>query len=95
MTTKLAGLPTRFLPFNKGNGGAAGNPSAADGHQTAYLWEEVWERDSFLDVLGRYMVGTKDKKGKLTGYLFPRYHQLEVTRKLLQAVAKRARARST
>lgn len=88
MTTKLEGLATRFLPFNKGNGGAAGNPPSADGHGTAYLWEEVWERDSFLDILGRYMVGVKDKKGKLTRYLFPRYHQLEVTRKLLRAVAE-------
>ena len=88
MTTKLAGLTTRFLPFNKGDDGAAGNPPAADGHQTTYLWNEVWERDSFLDILGRYMVGQKDKKGKLTSYLFPRYHQLEVTRKLLRAVAE-------
>ena len=87
MTTKLASKATRFLPFNKGNDGAAGNPPATEGHQTTYLWDEVWERESFLDILGRYMVGVKDKKGKLTGYLFPRYHQLNVTRKLLRAVA--------
>lgn len=88
MTTKLAGMATRFLPFNKGNDGASGNPPAADGHQTTYLWDEVWERESFLDILGRYMVGVKDKKGKLTTYLFPRYHQLNVTRKLLHTVAE-------
>jgi type I restriction enzyme R subunit len=87
MTTMLRGPATTFLPFNKGNNGAAGNPPS-EGHPTAYLWEEVWEREGFLDILGRYMVGRKDTKGKLTSYLFPRYHQLAATRKLLQAVTK-------
>ena len=85
MATLLRGPATTFLPFNKGNNGAAGNPSSS-GHPTAYLWEEVWEREGFLDILGRYMVGKKDAKGKLTSYLFPRYHQLDATRKLVEAV---------
>jgi len=87
MTTRLAGPATRFLPFNKGDRGAAGNPPSDSGHRTSYLWEEVWERESFLEILGRYLVTEKDPKTKkLTRYLFPRYHQLAVTRKLLQAV---------
>ncbi len=85
MTTLLRGAATNFLPFNRGNHGAAGNPPSG-GHPTAYLWEQVWEREGFLDILGRYMVGRKDAKGKLTSYLFPRYHQLDATRKLLTAV---------
>ncbi len=87
MTTLLRGKATTFLPFNKGNAGAAGNPPS-DGHPTAYLWEEVWEREGFLDILGRYMVGKKDAKGKLTSYLFPRYHQLAAMRNLLRAVTE-------
>ena len=86
MTTRLAGPATRFLPFNKGDHGAAGNPPSPSGHRTSYLWEEVWERESFLDILGRYLVTEKDDKKKLTRYLFPRYHQLDATRKLLNAV---------
>ena len=86
MTTRLAGPATRFLPFNKGDNGGAGNPPSPSGHRTSYLWEEVWERESFLDILGRYLVTEKDDKKKLTRYLFPRYHQLDATRKLLHAV---------
>ena len=86
MTTRLAGPATRFLPFNKGDNGGAGNPPSPSGHRTGYLWEEVWERESFLDILGRHLVTEKDDKKKLTRYLFPRYHQLDATRKLLNAV---------
>ncbi len=86
MTTRLAGPDTRFLPFNKGDNGAAGNPVNPNGHRTAYLWEEILERDSWLEILGRYMVGTRDKKKQLTGVIFPRFHQLDATRKLRQAI---------
>eukprot|EP00752_Nemacystus_decipiens_P000235 g235.t1 len=86
MTTKLEGAATRFLPFDRGDGGAAGNPPNPDGHRTAYLWEEVWERSSWLELLGRYIVAKKDKKKKLTEWIFPRYHQLDATRKLVGAV---------
>lgn len=88
MTTKLEGKATKFLPFNRGNQGAAGNPPSPNGHPVSYLWEEVWERESFLDILARYLVGKKDKKGKLTAYLFPRYRQLAATRKVVRAVAE-------
>ncbi|MHB1702452.1 MAG: type I restriction endonuclease subunit R, partial [Acidobacteriaceae bacterium] len=87
MTTRLEGAATRFLPFNKGDNGAAGNPANPhDGHRTAYLWEEVWERESWLEILGRYLVAQKDKKKQIKEIIFPRYHQLDATRKLLAAV---------
>jgi len=87
MVTRLSGPSTSFLPFNKGDHGAAGNPvNPAGGHRTAYLWEEVWQKDSWLEILGRYFVGEKDDKRQLKAYLFPRYHQLDATRKLQDAV---------
>ena len=86
MATQLIGPLTTFLPFNKGNAGGKGNPPNPQGHPTAYLWEEVWQRDSWLEIIGRYMVGVKDNKKKLTRYVFPRYHQLDATRKLRAAV---------
>lgn len=86
MTTRLEGPETRFLPFNLGNNGAAGNPINPAGHPTAYLWEQIWERESWLEIIGRYMIGTKDHKRQLSGFLFPRYHQLDATRKLRAAV---------
>jgi len=87
MVTRLAGAATRFLPFNKGDGGASGNPpNPAGGHRTAYLWEEVWQRDSWLEILGRYLVGEKNDKRQLKAYIFPRYHQLDATRRLQDAV---------
>ena len=86
MTTKLAGPATRFLPFNKGDAGGAGNPLNEHGHRTAYLWEEVWERESWLEVIGRYLVAQRDTKRAIRGLIFPRYHQLDATRKLRAAV---------
>jgi type I restriction enzyme R subunit len=86
MTTQLAGPATIFLPFNQGDHGAAGNPASPFGHPTAYLWEEVWARESWLDILGRYLVAQKDDKGQIKRILFPRYHQLDVTRKLTAKV---------
>jgi type I restriction enzyme R subunit len=90
MTTCLEGPRTQFLPFNQGSdpGGpdcGAGNPVMA-GHRTAYLWEEVWERQSWLEILGRYCIAERDKKKQIRRLVFPRYHQLAVTRLLLQAV---------
>jgi type I restriction enzyme R subunit len=90
-TTKLTGPSTTFLPFDVGDQGAAGNPPNPNGHPTAYLWEEVWARDSWLEILGRYLVATRDKKKKIERLVFPRYHQLDATRRLVDAVrAERA-----
>ena len=86
MVTKLSGAKTEFLPFNKGDHGASGNPVNPTGHRTAYLWEEVWQRESWLEILGRYFVAEKDDKRQLKTYLFPRYHQLDATRKIQAAV---------
>jgi type I restriction enzyme R subunit len=52
------GPDKRFLPFNKGDDGDKGNPVNPNGHRTASLWDEVWQRDSLLEILGRYMVAT-------------------------------------
>lgn len=86
MTTRLAGASTRFLPFNLGRDGGAGNPPNPDGFATAYLWEQVWARDSWLEILGRYLIGKRDDKKRLTSVIFPRYHQLDATRKLVADV---------
>lgn len=87
MVTKLDGPATHFLPFNLGNDGAAGNPvNKAGGHRTAYLWEQVWQRESWLEILGRYLIAKRDKKKEIEQIIFPRYHQLDVTRKLQAAV---------
>lgn len=86
MTTKLAGPQTVFLPFNQGDLGGKGNPTPPFGHPTFYLWEQVWQRDSWLELLGRYLVTQRDDKKNIKSIIFPRYHQLDATRKLQAAV---------
>ena len=88
MVTKLAGPATVFLPFNQGDAGAAGNPVNPDGHRTAYLWEKVWAVDSWLEILGRYLIAQRDKKKQIERIIFPRFHQLDVTRAVQSAVLK-------
>jgi len=88
MTTKLAGKHTRYLPFNRGNNNGAGNPANKNGYRTSYLWEYVWTKNSFMDIIGKFLHlsveefefdGISKKKESI---IFPRYHQLEVVRKL-------------
>jgi type I restriction enzyme R subunit len=86
MVTRLDGPATVFLPFNQGDDGGAGNPLNHAGHRTAYLWEQIWARDSWLEILGRYLIAQRDKKKQITKVLFPRFHQLDATRKLQAAV---------
>jgi type I restriction enzyme R subunit len=100
MTTKLEGPATNFLPFNLGNEGGAGNPPSpltplpggegktSGGHRTAYLWQDVWDRDSWLEIIGRYLVTKRDEKQKIAGLIFPRFHQLDGTRKLIEAILR-------
>ena len=88
MTTHLKGGSTVFLPFNKGNVGGAGNPDNPDGFRTSYLWDEVWQKDSLLEIIAQYLqvVELEDDKGKKTGersLIFPRYHQLDAVRRLV------------
>ena len=96
MVTRLDGPATVFLPFNLGNEGAAGNPvNRAGGHRTAYLWERVWERESWLEIIGRYLMAQRNEKKQIKAVIFPRYHQLDVTRKLQVAVLEdRARGQA-
>lgn len=86
MTTKLAGPATTFLPFNRGNEGGAGNAPNPNGYATAYLWEEVWARESWLNILHRYLIGKRNDKKQLSAVIFPRYHQLDATRRLVADV---------
>ena len=89
MTTHLVGKHTRFLPFNQGHALGAGNPPNPDGHRTAYLWERVWSRDSWMDILGRFIHVEKPSKGSKARptVIFPRFHQWDAVRRL-QADAK-------
>ncbi|MBS0405082.1 MAG: type I restriction endonuclease subunit R [Proteobacteria bacterium] len=86
MATRLLGPATQFLPFNLGDAGGAGNPPYAAGHRTHYLWEQVWQRDSWLEIIERYLVTLRDDKKKTKAIVFPRYHQLDATRRLVQSV---------
>jgi type I restriction enzyme R subunit len=97
MTTRLAGSSTHFLPFNKGFKGNSGNPPDPEGrnYKTAYLWEEVLQRDSLLDLLARFLhlsveekTSDQGKKIRKETLIFPRYHQLEAVRSLLAAVVR-------
>ncbi|CAG0973651.1 Type I restriction enzyme EcoR124II R protein [Methanosarcinales archaeon] len=88
MTTKLDGLKTKYLPFNLGYNKGAGNPPNPDGYKTSYLWEYIWEKDSWMDILSRFLhlqVEEYKFEGKIfkqESILFPRHHQLDVVRKL-------------
>lgn len=89
MAPRLDGLATAFLPFNQGHAGGAGNPpnlTPGAGIATDYLWKSIWQRDSLLQILGRYLVPVKNARKQLVGWIFPRYHQLTVTRKIVAAV---------
>ena len=98
MTTKLAGNSTFFLPFNMGNGegvnAGAGNPTFKDKYSVSYMWEDILKKDTVLDLISKFIfIETKESKDELTGktkksenVIFPRYHQLDVIRKLLADV---------
>ena len=90
-TTHLDGAGTRFLPFNKGKFGGAGNPPVSPtqaGYATSYLWEETWACDSVLELVRRFIheVEEEDDNGRKTGkrfLIFPRYQQLDCVRRLV------------
>ena len=88
MTTRLAGRSTQFLPFNLGCDGGAGNPINPAGHRTAYLWERVWARDAWLDLLCRFIHVERPDHGTVTErkaaewVIFPRYHQWDCVLRL-------------
>lgn len=90
-TTKLESSGTRFFPFNKGYKNGAGNPPAKDytTYRSAYFWEEILQIDSWTEIIGRYIHLQKEeytvegKKYYKEAMLFPRFHQLDVVRKLI------------
>ncbi|ABH00800.1 type I site-specific modification system restriction subunit (plasmid) [Rhodococcus jostii RHA1] len=95
MTTKLAGDKTHFLPFNRGSeDGGAGNPLNPNGSRTSYLWEQVLQRDAWLNILGRLMYIKHEsstdpisgKTSKSSTLRFPRFHQWEAVSELTAAV---------
>ncbi len=104
MTTRLAGDKTFFLPFNRGSNPddiqcGAGNPPHPSGYRTGYFWEDILERDSFMDILSNFMFIEKkeekaeDRYGRLSiqtkeTIIFPRYHQLDSVRKLAGIAGK-------
>ena len=93
MTTRLRGKETDFLPFNRGNHHRAGNPPVEENWKTHYLWDEVLQADSLLEILQRFMhLEVKERrvqtdKGMRTvrkeTMIFPRYHQLDSVRRLV------------
>ena len=94
MTTRLAKDKTFFLPFNKGAGTGAGNPIApGKDYRSQYLWEDIWQRDSLLELVQRFIhLQVEEKTDPNTGkkritetMIFPRFHQLRVVRRLIAA----------
>ena len=85
MTTKLEGKITSFLPFNKGHNHGAGNPPNPNGHKTAYLWEEVFTRESLANIIQHFVRLDKTSKTPLAKrtLFFPRYQQMDVVRSLI------------
>jgi type I restriction enzyme R subunit len=89
--THLKGKTSWFLPFNQGWNDGAGNPPNPNGLKTDFLWKRILTRAGLTDILENYaqVVETKDAKtGKRKAVqIWPRYHQLDVVRQLLAAVA--------
>ena len=95
VATRLAGDDTQFLPFNIGSNGpglsgGAGNPPAQpDSYAVAYLWEQIWQRDSWLELLQRFVhIQAPARKGAKTNphtapRIFPRYHQWDAVQKMV------------
>lgn len=94
MTTKLDGMKTYFLPFNQGSNGAgkdggAGNPRTDDGsYVTSYIWKEVFQKDKMMDILQKFVSFQKGETKEKDKIIFPRYHQLDVVRKLIKDVSE-------
>lgn len=104
MTTQLQGGDTRFMPFNQGSNGAGnkggkGNPVNPEGYSTSYLWEEVLQRDSLLNLVHRFISHVKEREEVTNGsttktvikekLIFPRYHQYDVVNKIVADVKEK------
>lgn len=96
IATQLRGGDTRFLPFNVGSNGpgvsgAAGNPAPTPGdHAVAYLWEQIWERENWLEIIQRFVhIQGSDASGKrlnphTADRIFPRFHQWDAVTKMVR-----------
>ncbi len=88
MATKLEGEKTFWLPFNKGHNKGKGNPPNPNGYKTDYLWNEILIKDSWLDIIQRFIhlqteeIEIDGKTFKKEKMIFPRFHQLDAVRKL-------------
>jgi len=88
MTTKLAGKDTSFLPFNLGHNLDKGNPPDPNGHKTSYLWERVWAKEPWLDIIHRFIHVDRPERGSVSArraaekVIFPRYHQWDAVTKI-------------
>ena len=91
MTTELAGEKTSFLPFNLGYDEGAGNPPNPNGFKTAYFYEQILQRETWLNIVDRFIhlqkfeVTENGKKRQREAIIFPRYHQWDVVTKLIDA----------
>jgi len=104
MTTRLSGRDTLFLPFNQGQihdgHTAAGNPLNSDGHRTAYLWERILAKDSWMEILSSFAHLQRDEiyvGGRILPretLIFPRYHQLDAVRAIISDVRARGIGRN-
>jgi type I restriction enzyme, R subunit len=106
IATRLKGADTEFLPFNVGSNGAgraggAGNPrSVLDNYSVSYLWEEIWQRDNWLEILQRFVhvQGADKKTGKVSPHtsqrIFPRFHQWHAVRELVRDARDRGAGQS-
>lgn len=101
MTTELKGEYTRFLPFNQGSNGAGnpggkGNPKNDEGYPTSYIWERVFSVDSMIDLIAKFITITEEKEEKngksyiTKKIIFPRYHQYDVVKKILEDVKEKS-----
>ena len=100
MTTRLSDEKTYFLPFNQGSNGPGvaggkGNPDSGEGYATCYLWEEVLQRDSLMDLIQKFISYVKERETDSNGrivtkekLIFPRYHQYDVVKKIVSDVRK-------
>ncbi len=94
MTTKLAGDSTWFLPFNRGNDGAAGNPSSPDSdYPVSYLWRQVLQKDNWLSIFHRFVLLERKEEETAQGgirhkesIIFPRFHQWEAVTRMVDQV---------
>lgn len=92
MTTKLNGSKTYWLPFNKGANNGKGNPQNPNGYRTAYLWENILQKDSWMEIIQRFVhlqteeIEVDGKIYRKEKLIFPRYHQLDAVREISKKV---------